>query len=62
MATEEVIGTSIVGATEKPFKFEGLHFKHWQQKMYFFLTLKKVVYVLNEDMPTVVAPTCSTSG
>ncbi|KAK2442716.1 putative mitochondrial protein [Trifolium repens] len=60
MDTEEVIGTSAVGATERPFRFEGLHYKRWQQKMYFFLTLKKVVYVLNESMPT--APTGSTSG
>jgi hypothetical protein len=35
MDTEEVIGTSAVGATERPFKFEGNHFKRWQQKMYF---------------------------
>jgi hypothetical protein len=60
MDTEEVIGTSAVGATERPFRFEGLHYKRWQQKMYFFLTLKKVVYVLNESMP--IAPTGSTSG
>ncbi|KAK2455989.1 putative mitochondrial protein [Trifolium repens] len=59
MATEEVIGNSAVGATEKPFKFEGLHFKRWQQKMYFFLTLKKVVNVLNEDMPIVTVASAS---
>jgi hypothetical protein len=60
MTTEEVIGNNTVGATEKPFKFEGLHFKRWQQKMYFFLTLKKVVYVLNQDIPAV--PAASSSG
>jgi hypothetical protein len=38
MITEENIGTFVVGATEKPFKFKGLHFKRWQQKMFFFLT------------------------
>ncbi|PNX85361.1 hypothetical protein L195_g041429, partial [Trifolium pratense] len=48
MATEDAICNNTVGATEKPFKFEGLHFKRWQQKMYFFLTLKKVVNVLKE--------------
>ncbi|PNX76730.1 hypothetical protein L195_g022736 [Trifolium pratense] len=62
MDTEEVIGTSAVGATKKPFKFERLHFKRWQQKMYLFLTLKKVVSVLNEDMPTaIIVPACSSS-
>ncbi|CAJ2644652.1 unnamed protein product [Trifolium pratense] len=60
MATEDIIGNSSVGATEKPFKFEGLHFKRWQQKMYFFLTLKKVVNVLNEDIP--VLPDASAFG
>jgi hypothetical protein len=45
MANEEIIGSSSVGATERPFKFEGNHFKRWQQKMFFFLTLKKCAYV-----------------
>jgi hypothetical protein len=34
MANEEVIG-NYVGAIEKPVKFEGLHFKRWQQKFIF---------------------------
>ncbi|GAU38712.1 hypothetical protein TSUD_396400 [Trifolium subterraneum] len=50
----EVIGKLVVGAIERPFKFEGLHFKRWQQKMFFFLTLKKVVHVLSDEMPLVV--------
>ncbi|GAU41954.1 hypothetical protein TSUD_380590 [Trifolium subterraneum] len=62
MTTEEVIGNSAVGATEKPFKFEGNHFKRWQHKMYFFLTLKKCVYVLNEPIPVVPDATTSGSG
>lgn len=53
MATEEIIGNSAVGATEKPFKFEGNHFKRWQHKMFFFLTLKKCAYVLNDPIPVV---------
>ncbi|CAJ2638269.1 unnamed protein product [Trifolium pratense] len=59
MATEDIIGNSSVGATEKPFKFEGLHFKRWQHKMYFFLTLKKVVNVLNEDIPVLTDASAS---
>ena len=51
MDTEGIVGNSIAG--ERPFKFEGLHFKRWQQKMFFYLTLKKVVHVLNEDIPVV---------
>jgi len=38
----------------KHFRFEGYHFKRWQQKMMFSLTLSKVAYVLNTDIP--VAP------
>ncbi|GAU45981.1 hypothetical protein TSUD_401210 [Trifolium subterraneum] len=53
MANEEIIGSSSVGATERPFKFEGNHFKRWQQKMFFFLTLKKCAYVLKEPIPVV---------
>jgi hypothetical protein len=61
MATEEIIGNhSAAVGTEKPFKFEGLHFKRWEQKMFFFLTLKKVVHVLTEDMPEI--PAASASG
>ncbi|CAJ2638556.1 unnamed protein product [Trifolium pratense] len=63
MATEEVIGNSAVGNTEKPFIFEGLHFKRWQQKMFFFLTLKKCAYVLKEPIPVVPEiPAASGSG
>jgi hypothetical protein len=50
MITKENIGTFVVGETEKPFKFEGLHFNRWQQKMLFFLTLKKVAKVLTTTM------------
>ncbi|CAJ2666075.1 unnamed protein product [Trifolium pratense] len=61
MANEEIIGTSSVGATERPFKFEGNHFKRWQQKMFFFLTLKKCAYVLKQPIPVVPAE-ASASG
>ncbi|CAJ2662205.1 unnamed protein product [Trifolium pratense] len=61
MANEEIIGNSSVGATERPFKFEGNHFKRWQQKMFFFLTLKKCAYVLKQPIPVVPAE-ASASG
>ncbi|RZB51885.1 Retrovirus-related Pol polyprotein from transposon TNT 1-94, partial [Glycine soja] len=38
----------------KPFRFEGYHFKRWQQKMTFYLTMRKVAYVLNTDIPVVL--------
>ncbi|CAJ2660435.1 unnamed protein product [Trifolium pratense] len=63
MANEEIIGNSSVGATERPFKFEGNHFKRWQQKMFFFLTLKKCAYVLKQPIPVVPAEaSASASG
>ena len=35
----------------KPFKFEGLHFKKWRQKMLFFFTTKKVASFCNMNKP-----------
>ena len=35
--------------TTAPFRFEGLHFKRWRQKMEFFLTIRKVVAALTTD-------------
>lgn len=58
MATEEIICTTAAAAvSDKPFKFEGFHCKHWQAKMKYFLTLKKVAHVLTEDIP--IAPSGS---
>ncbi|KEH39347.1 transmembrane protein, putative [Medicago truncatula] len=57
MSSEKINAVS-ANDFNKPFLFTGSHFKRWQQKMLFFLTTKKVAYVLKEAMP--VAPTSST--
>ena len=36
----------------KPFKFEGLHFKRWKQKVLFFFTTKKLAFFCTSDKPT----------
>lgn len=35
----------------KPLQFHGSYFKYWQQKIKFFLTIKKVAKVLTEEIP-----------
>ncbi|KAJ0040706.1 hypothetical protein Pint_28000 [Pistacia integerrima] len=37
---------------EKPKKFDGIHFKRWQQKMFFYLTTLNLARFLTEDAPT----------
>ncbi|XP_062114213.1 uncharacterized protein LOC133825265 [Humulus lupulus] len=37
----------------KPFRFEGNHFKRWKQKMLFFFRMKNVNFALTTDKPTV---------
>jgi len=55
MTTEEIIRSGYsVPDYNKPFWFEGNHFKRWQQKMQFFLTTKKVVNVLKDLIPAVL--------
>jgi len=55
MTTEEIIGSGYsVSDYNKPFRFEGNHFKRWQQKMQFFLTTKKVVNVFKDPIPVVL--------
>ncbi|KAL5806367.1 hypothetical protein ACOSQ4_029100 [Xanthoceras sorbifolium] len=51
--------TDIVKTTtdpNKPFHFEGIHFKRWRQKILFFLTTKKVAYVLTIEKPILPLP------
>ena len=52
MATVDITGSNN-NDLNKHFRFEGYHFKHWQQKMMFSLTMRKVVYVLNTDIPVI---------
>ncbi|KAL5812421.1 hypothetical protein ACOSQ3_027371 [Xanthoceras sorbifolium] len=40
----------------KPFRFEGIHFKRWRQKILFFLATKKVAYVLTIEKPILPLP------
>ena len=35
----------------KPFKFEGIHFKRWRQKMLFFFTTKNLASFCTLDKP-----------
>ena len=37
--------------TASPFRFEGLHFKRWRQKMEFYLTMRKVAAALTTEKP-----------
>ena len=32
-----------------PFHFEGVQFKHWRQKMLFYLTTKKIVTIITTE-------------
>ncbi|XP_071729060.1 uncharacterized protein [Rutidosis leptorrhynchoides] len=52
MTTNENSGVATFDLN-KPFQFEGIHFKRWKQKMLFFLTMKKVNSVLTTEKPNV---------
>jgi len=43
-----------VNHAEKPEKFNGLNFKRWQQKMFFYLTTLNLGRFLTEDVPNLV--------
>ncbi|XP_071687092.1 uncharacterized protein [Rutidosis leptorrhynchoides] len=51
MTTNENSGVATLNLN-KPFQFEGIHFKRWKQKM-FFLTMKKVNSVLTTEKSNV---------
>ncbi|XP_076951127.1 uncharacterized protein LOC143624318 [Bidens hawaiensis] len=43
--------TTMANHAEKPEKFSGLHFKRWQQKMFFYLTTLNLARFLIESAP-----------
>nr|GEU35529.1 putative EF-hand domain pair, reverse transcriptase, RNA-dependent DNA polymerase [Tanacetum cinerariifolium] len=55
-----VIGTpvtnTVVNHAERQEKFNGLNFKRWQQKMFFYLRTLNLVRFLNETAPQVEPP------
>ena len=42
-----------INHAEKPEKFSGLHFKRWQQKMFFYLTTLNLARFLTEEAPKI---------
>ncbi|RZB66097.1 Retrovirus-related Pol polyprotein from transposon TNT 1-94 [Glycine soja] len=52
MTTVDITGSNN-SDLNKPFRFEGYYFKCWPQNMMFSLTMRKVAYVLNTDIPMV---------
>ena len=50
----ESVTLSATPDLNKPFRFEGVHFKRWRMKMMFFLTTKKLHSFVFSEKP--IAP------
>ena len=61
MASNDDVSAFSATDINKPFRFEGLHFKRWRQKMLFYLTMKKVAFVLTVVRPIVPGPPTDTT-
>ncbi|KAM7490746.1 hypothetical protein LguiA_033667 [Lonicera macranthoides] len=48
MASEPKSGTVELN---KLFRFEGMHFRRWKQKMFFYLTTKKLDSICETEKP-----------
>ena len=46
-----------INHAEKPENFSGLHFKRWQQKMFFYLTTLNLARFLTEEAPQIAEGT-----
>jgi len=53
MTTKEITVSGSTVDFNNHSSFHGSNFKRWQQKMLFFLTMKKVAYVMKDDKPVI---------